>query len=88
MYTFRDIPSPPKNMAYPIIHFMYTFVKMLIKIDNPSEQTVVVVYMESIQDDVFLRNSKDIWHIYICGYKKQEKDIQIPLVNGLPCKGL
>lgn len=59
MYTFRDIPSPPKNMAYPIIHFMYTFVKMLIKIDNPSEQTVVVVYMESIQDDdVFLRNSK------------------------------
>lgn len=43
MYTFRDIPSLSKNMAYPIIHFMYTFVKMLIKIDNPSKQTVVVV---------------------------------------------
>lgn len=57
MYTFRDIPSPSKNMACPIIHFMYTVVKMLIKIDNPPNK-LVVVYIGSIQYEVLLRNSK------------------------------
>lgn len=89
MYKFSDVPSPSKNMAYPIIHHMYTGIKMLNKIDNPSKQTVVVIYVWSVQNggEVFLMN-QDFWHIYSRGLQKQEKDIPTLLVNGLPCKGL
>lgn len=64
MYKFR-VPTPSKNMAYPIIHYMYTVVKMLNKIDNPSKQTVVVIYTGSIQNggEVFLMNSRLLAHL-------------------------
>lgn len=76
-------------MAYPIIHHMYTGIKMLNKIDNPSKQTVVVIYVWSVQNgvEVFLMNPRLLAHLQ-SWLQKQEKDISTLLVNGLPCKGL
>lgn len=50
MYKLIYVPSSSKNMAYPIIHCMYTAVKMLNKIDNPSKQTAVVICVRSVQN--------------------------------------
>lgn len=76
-------------MAYPIIHHMYTGIKMLNKIDNPSKQTVVVIYVWSVQNggEVLLMNPRLLAHLQLW-LQKQEKDIPTLLVNGLPCKGL
>lgn len=50
---------------------MYMVVKMFHKIDDPSKQTVAVIY-----NVVFTTNklmNHDIWHIYNFGYKNQTK---------------
>lgn len=49
MYKLIYVPSSSKNMAYPIIHYMYTAVKMLNKTDNPSKQTAVIC-VRSVQN--------------------------------------
>lgn len=50
MYKFNDMTSACTNTGYPIIQFMYTVVKMLIKIDNPTNLWWSSIYMGFIQN--------------------------------------